>query len=356
MVERLLAYAKKKGASDDISAWCYLICLVAGFLAVAYGIVIVVRFTLDGNYSQQIDAILEKGLGAAYGMPSFGNIAEIYISPAYAIVSVMLVAALVIVFVRFYKSSGMALRVIMTVLLVASLVIGGFIAYAFSLADIPVDAGDPRVDQLLALSSSIGVGFLTFFQYVFLALVGLIVIIMLVLAFAPNHWLSRKVLLVLCVAYCLVPLSALLLENAIPIAVFVLIVCLGLILLALAVGGSAGSTTHNGETSSSFENRGASSNIGLPSANGRSVSGLKMGTTGRIEEKSADDAKKSEKNYMTKTVPRDRKLRRHTTEIQDYKRIERLGYDNEWHEVCSQADYDKGKIKIIDENGNERRV
>lgn len=355
MVEKLLAYAKKRGASDDISAWCYLVCSVAGFLAVIYGIVIVGRFALDGNYSQQIDAILEKGLGAAYGMSSFGNVAEIYASPIYAFVSVVLAAALVIVLVRFYKSSGVALRAIMTILLVASLAIGGFMAYAFSLADIPVDAGDPRVDQLLAFSSSIGVSFLTLFQYIFLVLVGLIVIIMLVLAFAPNHWLSRKVLLVLFVAYCLVPLSALLLENAIPIAVFVLIVCLSLILLIFFAGGSAGPTTHNGETGSSFDNKVASSNIGLPSANVRSVSDMKRGTTGRTEEKSSDNAKKSEKNYTTETVPRDLRLRRHTT-IEGYHRIEKLGYDDVWYGVCSQADYDRGKIKIIDENGNERRV
>jgi hypothetical protein len=298
-------------------------------LAIALSVYLFIAFAITGGYSQQIGLIQSGQFGSAF---SAGVAASYFGNPLLMAAGILLALAFMVAVIWAIANSTTGKRTAI-ILLLAGLIIVFVLPLVFFLFVLPylystVDSYDspflPLVRLGIDVISSFQGGSPIPFVIYFAVALALAVALFVLLWRTEAQSAFKSVILSMVGILAVIPVTLLLLENVIPLALAAIIGIIVFFVARLFLSGS-GSASSSGAGTSSDRPKAATSAV-----------------------------HKTPKEKL-KTVPNNQRLRRSKGVMEEY--IEKSEINGTWGwRVCSQGEFDRGEVIIVDENGRKRNV
>lgn len=325
MFQRLKEKIQMKFQADSIpEAVGVLAFLAADITCVTAVVVGWILFIVGGGYADQAAIVGESGIFSFEQLFTKGTAGIFYVSPAAVIEGIALAAAFLACFVCFYRYVGIARRIIMSVLIVLAAGIGGSVVYLERLSSGAIPLTEEQAVSFQGFLQRLGMEDVYSLMTALVA-AGVImsVIIFIFTAFSRAGLLLKYILLSALFCFGAAPLVLLFLENIIPLFLFAVILAVIFLVLKLITRGadSAGA----GSAAGSFD---------------RGVSGQ------------GNDIARQESNAQIKRVDSGCKVFRGETVLSGKGIFSYNGLSTAY--LCSQSDYDKGKVRVVDCDKGDR--
>lgn len=325
MLQRLKEKLRRKLQTDSIPETAGVLAFLAADITVLIAAVVGwILFIVEGGYAAQAGIVGDSGIFAFEQLFTKGTAGILYAGPAAVIEGIALAAAVIACFVCFYRYVGIPRRIIMSLLIVLAAALGGSMVYLARLGSGAIPVTEEQADSFLEFLQRLGMEDISSLMTALMAAAGILLVMIIVFtAFSGAGRLLKSILLSGLFCFGVVPLALLFVENIIPLFLFAVILAVVFLVLKLITRGADSSGA--GSAAGSFDYGGA----------------------GR-----GNDAARQESNVQIKRVDSGCKVFRGETVLSGKGIFSYNGLSTAY--LCSQSDYDKGKVRVVDRDKGDR--
>ncbi len=303
--------------------------LAAGIISGIAAVIGWILFTVEGGYTTQINIVRERGIFAFEEMFTKGTVDIFYGSIVTVILVIALLVATIACLVCFYMDVKIIRRIIMSVLITLAAGIAGMVVYLDLLGKGKIPITEEQAAAFLAFIQRLRMEDISSLSMILLAIDGIMIVFAFIfIAVSKAGWILMHILQLVCLCFGVFPLLLLFLENIIPL--FLLVITLALVLVAVFVG----------------------SKIVAGGVEDSRAGGV-TGNSGRSESGRQKAAVPQRTNVQIVRVDSSCKVFRGETFANGKAIFSYNGFAT--CRLCSQNDYDKGKVRIVDNGTGDKR-